>query len=206
MKKYNRDKRSTRNANTRKIRVNEIRDTREYDIYAHIHIHAPQYDGYKRTQYDNGVFTHKRKSKEQRYIDTMNAINDIFPELNGEHHAHIYRANAQYHAFIPPRTNKAWEEERNEEDFVFTHLDTIDTRTAKCIIFNEHDEIIYIGKIRRTIKTYIYGGENGKPHAEITLHKGDRDMRVRPYIPLIDTIHGVSIEYIRAQDVELYHI
>lgn len=212
MKKYNRDKRARCKANTR-TQVDAMRDKHTQDTHdthgedrrTRIHI-TIRYDGYKQTQYDKEIIRVKRTSEAQRYVNITNTINDIFPEINAPHNKHIHRANCEYHKFIPPRTRKSYTEERIPGEYEFTYLDTTDTRTVKCIIFNSKDEIIYTGKLRRTIKTYIYGGENGKPHAEITLHKGDRDLRVRPYIPLMDTIHGVSIEYIRAHGVELYHI
>lgn len=199
MKKYNREKRATYKQHTRNIKIYDSCD--EYDgrnNTQHIHIHI-RYDGYKRIKYDKGIFTRKTQSKAQRYVNITNAINDIFPEINAPHNAHTYRANCEYHTFIPQATDYTAPEDLNN-----IHSTYEDTRTAKCVIFNTQDEIIHYGWIRRTIHIDRYG----KHHADvnITLHKGDRDFKVHTYIPRTDTIKGISIQELRKNNVELYHI
>ena len=199
MRRYNKDKRATYKQYTRKIKIYDTRDGCDgRNNMQHIHI-SIRYDGQRHTQYDKGVFIHKTQSKAQKYVNITNAINDTFPDINAPHNAHTYRANCEYHTFIPQHTDY-----RAPEDLNNAHSTYEDTRTAKCVIFNAHDKVIYYGWMRRTIHIDRYG----KHHADvkITLHKGDRNFEVHTYIPLTDTIKGVSIQELRKNDVELYHI
>jgi len=195
MKKYNKDKRARYKLHTRRLNINDKCDAQNVqNKIKQIHINI-NYDGYNRIEYMPIIFGKTRNNKAQKYINITNTINDIFPDINAPHNAHIYRAIAPYipTAPIPPYTRP----EYTEEDYgIFKYTDT---KSAKCIIFNAQDEVIYYGIIRRTIK--IYGRD-----AIIYLHKGERTINVRPYIPLMDEIKGVSIDEIRAHGVELYHI
>ena len=205
MKKYNRDKRARCKANTR-TQADAMRDKHTQDKHdthdTHIHV-AIKYDGYNHTQYDKPIVRHTRKSNAQRYVGMTNAINDIFPDINAPHNAHTHRANCEYHKFIPTTATPPRTAPEDLNNRISTYSDT---RTVKCIIFNARDEIIYIGTLRRTIYIKRYSKYTELNDVIITLHRGDRNIQVSAYIPLVDTIHGVSIHEIRAHGVELYHI
>ena len=199
MKKYNKDKRAAYKAHTRK-------NTYTYDgcgAYPHKRIHIRiRYDGYKRTQYDNGVRVYIRKNDAQRYVNIVNAINDIFPAINAPHTQHTHRAIAPYKRVILTEPTIPY---APPSDLNNTHSTYEDTRTAKCIIFNDKDEMIHYGWIRRTIHIDRYSKHHSEVH--ITLYKGNRSIDVRPYIPAaMKEIHGIPIQEIRKNGVEFYHI
>ena len=123
----------------------------------------------------------------------MNAINDIFPDINAPHTQHIYMPTGTYKKFIVqpadiPRT-------RPEAD---THSRYTDTKRTKCMIYNAQGKFIYAGIFRRTID--IDGDE-----LRITLHRADRQVQVYPYVP-IDGKCGYTVEELRKHGIEFYHI
>ena len=122
-------------------------------------------------------------------------MNEIFPEINKPHTAHTYRATAPYHKYIPQATTytrPVYEEEEINKD----------TRTVKCIIMNDNEEIIYIGKMRRT-RTVNYT----KGTIDIMLHKGTRTMQAYERAINPDrVIHSITVREIKAHDVEIYYI
>lgn len=204
MKKYNTRKRGTYKAHTRR----STHTHKNYDTYdaqdktknIHIDIH---YDGYNDTKYDSKIIPQPPRNNEtQTYINTTNIINETFPDINAPHNAKTYRANAPYKQIIPPRKigieyiPPLSTSQQIIKPYTYTYHDT---RRAKCIIFNAHDEIIHIGIFTRTIDI------NGKD-VRITLHRSDREAQVKTYIPLMDKIHGMTIEDIRKHGIEFYHI
>ena len=192
MQRYNRDKRGTYNARIKNINTHEICNA--HDKYKRIHIHV-HYNGYNHTEYIPIIYKKTRNNKAQTYVNITNAINDIFPEINKSHTAHTYRATATYHKYIPQETYYT----RPEPEPDTIHKDT---RTVKCIIMNDDEDIIYIGYIRRTRIVNITQGT-----IDITLHKGTRTMQA--YERAIDPdriIHSITIREIKAHDVEIYYI
>ena len=203
MKKYNRDKRATYNARIKKIKTHETCDT--HDKYKRIHIHI-HYDRYDSTEYVPIIYRKTRNNKAQTYVNTTNAINDIFPDINAPHNAHTYRANAPYRKY--PKTDDTpytralkWQERVMEESMNEQRIYK-DTRTVKCIIMNYDEEIVYIGMMRRT---RIINASQGT--IDVTLHRNERTMQA--YERAIDPdriIHGMTIRDIKAHDVEIYYI
>lgn len=190
MIKYNRDKRGTYNARIRKSHTYDRCDRCD----RHIHIKI-RYDKQDASIYIPVIYKKVKDTHEQRYVGMMNAINDIFPEINKPHTAHIYRAMAAYHKYIPQETYHTRPEP--EPDVIDEN-----TRTAKCIIMNDKDEIIYIGKIRRTRTV-----NKTKGTIDITLHRGTRTMKAyERAINLDRIIHNMTIREIKAHDVEIYYI
>lgn len=192
MKKYNRDKRARYNAHIKKINTHGTCDA--HDKYKRIHIHI-HYDRYNHTEYIPIIYGKTRDTHAQTYVNITNAINDIFPEINKPHTAHIHRATATYHRYIPQETHYT----RPEPE-----LDTIheDTHTVKCIIMNDEEDIIYIGMMRRTRTVNITQGT-----IDITLHKGKRTMQAYERAINPDRIiHSMTVRDIKAHDVEIYYI
>lgn len=193
MKKYNRDKRGVYNAHDRNHTyiINEMRGT---DNGPRIHINI-RYGGYNKTEYIPIIYRKTRDNKAQTYVNITNAINDIFPEINTPHTAHLHRATAPYHKYIPQATHHTRPEP--EPDTIKS-----DTRTVKCIIMSDDDDIIYIGRVRRTRTVNITQGT-----IEITLHRGERTMTAyeRAISPDM-AIHGITVREIKAHDVEIYYI
>ena len=204
MKKYNTRKRGTYKAHTRKIKIYEKRDTRNKAQRIKIHIH---YDGYNDTRYDGHIIPQPPRNNEtQRYINITNTINDIFPNINAPHNAHTQRANASYHKFIPQPHNHISYSRRIQ--YIPRYLrgddkDTIvkDTRTVKCIILNDDDKVLYIGKIRRTRTVNRTRGT-----IDIILHKGEEEYEAQERAVNQDMIiHGMTIRKIRTYGVEIYY-
>lgn len=193
MKKYNREKRAIYNSRINKHRyTHENRERRNRSKRIHIHIH---YDGYNRTEYIPIIYKKTRNNKAHTYVGMTNAIRDIFPDIDAPHTQHVHRATATYHKYIPQATTYT----RPEPE-----PDTInkDTRTVKCIIMNDNEEIIYIGKIRRT-RTVNYT----KGTIDIMLHKGTRTMQAYERAINPDRIiHSITVRDIKAHDVEIYYI
>lgn len=192
MKKYNRDKRARYNA-----RIKNINTYGTYNAHnKHKRIHIPiRYANYNRIEYVPIIYGKTRDTHAQRYVNITNAINDIFPEINKPHTSHTYRATATYHKFIPQET----EYTRPEPE-----PDTIheDTRTVKCIIMNDNEDVIYIGMMRRT---RTINRTQGRIY--ITLHKGTRTMQAyERAVDLDRIIHSMTIREIKAHDVEIYYI
>lgn len=190
MKKYNREKRGTYNARIKNIHTHEKYNARKPRIHIPIH-----YDGYDRIEYITIIHTKTRDNKARTYIDMTNTINELFPDINAPHNAHTYRANAPYHKYIPQATTYT----RPEPE-----MDTInkDTRTVKCIIMNDNEDIIYIGKIRRT-RTVNYT----KGTIDIMLHRNKRTMQAYERAINPDRIiHNITVRDIKAHDVEIYYI
>lgn len=191
MKKYNRDKRASYNARMKNINTHETCDARNKPRI-HIHIH---YDGYNHTEYIPIIYRKTRNNKAHIYTSMTNAIRDIFPSIDASHTQHTYRATAIYHKYIPQETYYT----RPEPE-----PDTInkDTRTVKCIIINDNEDIIYIGMMRRTRTVNITQGT-----IDITLHRGTRTMRAyERAIDLDRIIHSITVREIKAHDVEIYYI
>ena len=195
MIKYNTRKRATYKINTRKMAhmKDEICDARNNIQRIHINVH---YDTYNHTEYVPIIYRKTRNNKAQRYVNITNAINDIFPDINTPHTAHTYRATAPYKAFIPttntylPPLSLLYKEE--------TH--TIYKRDrVKCIIYNDAQEIIHYGIFIRTIDI------NGKDII-YKLHRSNRCIEVKPFIPFTQTINGVDIHEIWRHNVEIYRI
>ena len=197
MKKYNRDKRATYNAHARKINTHDSYDAHDaHDRYNRIHIDI-RYDGQARTTYTQPILrsTHSAKRAQvQKYVGIPNAVNDIFPEINAPHNAHIYRGTAPYKRFIAQETD--YTRPIDMDDYTHTN-----TKRVKCVIFNAQDKMIYYGVFTRTRAV------NYRTHeTHITLHRADRSIEVRAYIPTTDKIHGVDIKEIYRHGIELYHI
>ena len=191
MKKYNRDKRGTYNARINKHRhTDEKRERQSQAIRIHIH-----YDGYNRIEYIPIIYGKTRNNKAHTYVGMTNVIRDIFPSIDAQHTQHIYRATATYHKYIPQATTYTrlvYEEEEINKD----------TRTVKCIIMNDNEDIIYIGMMRRT-RTVNYT----KGTIDIMLHKGTRTMQAYERAINPDRIiHNITVREIKAHDVEIYYI
>jgi hypothetical protein len=192
MKKYNRDKRARSNARIRNIHTHDTCDA--HDKYKRIRIHI-HYDGYNHTEYIPIIYGKTRNNKAQTYVNITNAINDIFPEINAPHTAHTYRATAPYHKFILQETEYTRPEP--EPDTIYE-----DTRTVKCIIMNDNEDIIYIGMMRRTRTVNRTQGK-----INIMLRKGKRTMQAyERAVDLDRIIHTMTIREIKAHDVEIYYI
>lgn len=192
MQKYNRDKRARYNA-----RINKHKYTGENcGTSNRPRIHIPiRYANYNRIEYVPIIYGKTRNNKAQRYVNITNAINDIFPEINKPHTAHIYRATATYHKYIPQETYYTRPEP--EPDTIHE-----DTRTVKCIIMNDNEDIIYIGMMRRTRTINITQGK-----INIMLRKGTRTMQAyERAVDLDRIIHNITIREIKAHDVEIYYI
>lgn len=193
MKRYNREKRGTYKTRMNKHRyTHEKRERRNRSKCIHIHIH---YDGYNRTEYIPIIYTKARDNKARTYVGITNIIRDIFPSIDAPHTHHIHRATATYHKYIPQTTHYT----RPEQE-----PDTInkDTRTVKCIIMNDNEDIIYIGKMRRT-RTVNYT----KGTIDIMLHRNKRTMQAYERAINPDRIiHSITVREIKAHDVEIYYI
>lgn len=190
MKKYNRDKRAKYNARMKNINTHDTFNT--HDKYKRIHINV-HYDRYNHTEYIPIIYKKTRNNKAQTYVNITNAINDIFPEINEPHTKHIYRANAPYRKFIPQEINYTRQKCEEETRTIYRR------ERVKCIIYNNEHKMIHYGIFIRTISI------NGK---EITyeLHRANRHIEVKPFIPFTQTINGVGIKEIWRHNVEIYHI
>lgn len=193
MKKYNRYKRGTYNARINKHRyTHEKRERRNRSKRIHIHIH---YDGYNKIEYIPIIYTKTRDNKARTYVGITNIIRDIFPSIDAQHTQRIHRATATYHKYIPQATH--YTRPIDEEDTI-----NKDTRTVKCIIMNDNEEIIYIGRIRRT-RTVNYT----KGTIDIMLHRNKRTMKAHERAINPDRIiHSITVREIKAHDVEIYYI
>ena len=189
MKKYNRDKRASYNARNKKINTHETYNA--HNKYKRIHIQI-RYANYNHIEYVPVIYGKTRNNKAQTYVNITNVINDIFPEINKPHTAHTYRATAEYHRYIPQETD-------------YTRPEYDDTRTTyrrervKCIIYNDKQEIIHYGIFIRTI-------EINDKNATYKLHRSNRYIEVKPFIPFTQTINGVDIHEIWRHNVEIYRI
>lgn len=197
MKKYNRRKRGAYNAQARHIQINDACSDTHRAQRIRIRI-EPHYDGYTQTTYIHSTLIRTRDTRTEQYINALNTINDIFPEINAPHNAHTYRATAPYRKHPPeyiyreiPRYLRT-----SESDYIER-----DTRTVKCIIYNSDDAIIYIGLMRRT---RVRDKRTGK--TQITLHRNKRTLDAYDYIPPTTQIYNVSVAEIRAHSVEIYQI
>ena len=200
MKKYNRERRNTRNARAHaQSRTYEKYDERDgRDRYARIQI-TPRYDTHNRDGYIADVYRRTRDTHAQEYVGMTNAMREIFPEMD-THTEHVYRGTAPYkqHILTPPDT--PYTPPREQIDV------TDDLARVKCVIFKD-DEIIHMGVFIRTRTTITkYTVSRTETHTVIKLHRGDRSIEVRAYIPPTPTIHGLTLSEIRKHGVELYHI
>lgn len=195
MQRYNKDKRATYKQHARKIKIYDTCDA--YDgqhNIQRIHINI-RYDTYNKNKYIADVYRKTRDTRAQTYVNITNAINDIFPSINAPHNAHTHRAICEYHKFIPQETY--YTQPDGEPDTIHK-----DTRTVKCIIMNDEDDVIYIGMMRRTRTVNHTQGT-----IDITLHRGTRTMQAyERAVDLDRIIHGVKIKDIKAHDVEIYYI
>lgn len=192
MIKYNTRKRATYKINTRKMAHmnNEICDAQNNIQRIHIQV---KYDTYNHTQYVPIIYGKTRNNKAQKYVNITNAINDIFPDINAPHTAHIYRATAPYKAFIPTETTYTRPRYKEEPHTIYKR------ERVKCIIYNDAQEIIHYGIFIRTID--IQDGD-----ITYKLHRSDRCIEVKPFIPFTQTINGVDIHEIWRHNVEIYKI
>ena len=191
MKKYNREKRASYKTHARNINTHDTHDTCDTPNIKHIHINM-KYDGYNRTPYDNKcVPATPRKNKTRIYIGMLNAMHDIFntPEQR------TYRANAEYHAFIPQHNTDYMPPEHMMEEYTRSYTET---KRVKCIIFNTHGDMIHYGTFRRTI--YMHD-----KHIIYTLHRADRSIEVKPY-HTTHTIKGYTEHQLHEHGVELYQV
>lgn len=204
MQKYNRDKRATYNARIKNINAHDTYNAHDKRTRIHINVH---YDGYNHTQYVKIIYGKTRDTRAQTYVNTTNAINDIFPDINAPHNAHTHRANAPYHKFIPqPHNHISYNRhtQRIPRYLRGEDKDTIhkDTRTVKCIIMNYDEEIVYIGMMRRTRTVNATQGT-----IDITLHRNKRTMQAHERAIDPDRIiHSMTVREIKAHDVEIYYI
>lgn len=203
MKKYNRDKRAKYNAHIKKMHMHDTCNAHDKRTRIHINVH---YDGYNHTQYVKIIYGKTRDTHAQTYVNTTNAIRDIFPELDKEHTSHVYRANAPYRKY--PQNNETpytralkWQEHVMEESMKEQTIYK-ETRTVKCILMNYDEEIMYIGMMRRTRTINV-----SQHTIDITLHRNKRTMKA--YERAIDPdriIHSVTVRDIKAHGVEIYYI
>lgn len=194
MKKYNRDKRAKYNAHIKRMQTHDTCNAHDKRIRIHIDVH---YDGYNHTQYVKIIYGKTRNTHAQTYVNVTNAIRDIFPEIDKEHTAHTYRANAPYRKHPPEYIHRETPKYMKLEDNI-----TKDTRTVKCIIMNDDEDIIYIGMMRRTRITNATRGT-----INITLHRNKRTMQAyERAVDLDRVIHGMTIREIKTHDVEIYYI
>lgn len=192
MKKYNRDRRAKYNARIKNINTHETCGT--HDRYKRIHIPI-RYANYNHIEYVPVIYGKTRNNKAHIYTSVTNAIRDIFPSIDAQHTQHTYRATAPYHKYIPQETHHTRPE--REPDTIHE-----DTRTVKCIIMNDKEDIIYIGMMRRTRTVNITQGT-----IDIMLHKGTRTMQAyERAVDLDRIIHSMTIREIKAHDVEIYYI
>ena len=192
MKKYNRDKRMINKSRVRRNKYTH--DTCDGRNRPRIHIPI-RYANYNRIEYVPIIYGKTRDTHAQRYVKITNIITDIFPEINAPHNAHIYRATAPYHKYIPQETD--YKRPEPEPDTIHE-----DTRTVKCIIINDNEDVIYIGKIRRTRTVNITKGT-----IDITLHRNKRTMTAHERAIDPDRIiHSITVREIKAHDVEIYYI
>ena len=184
MKKYNREKRASYKTH-KYTRTNTQREGYKPQIHA-------RYDGYKRTEY---IVEYARTSDRhaQEYVRSVNAINEIFPDINAPHNAQTHLANAPYKQFIAQEPSVPYTRPAEEERSIYT-----DTRRAKCVIYNEQGKLIYFGIIRRTIEIH-------DDDIRITLHKGDRQMQAYTYAPAED-VYGYTVKQLHERNIEFYHI
>lgn len=192
MRKYNRERRGTYNARTNKHRhTDENRERRSQAKRIHIHIH---YDGYNHIEYIPIIYKKTRNNKAHTYIGVTNVMREIFKDID-THTGKVYRGTATYHKFIPQATTYT----RPEPD---PDIINKDTRTVKCIIMNDNEEIMYIGKMRRTRTV-----NHTKGTINITLHRGTRTMQAYERAINPDRIiHSITVREIKAHDVEIYYI
>lgn len=204
MQKYNKQKRGIYKMHIKKIQINDTCNAQDRRTRIHINIH---YDGYNHTEYVPVIYGKTRDTHAQTYVKTVNVINDIFPDINAPHNAHTYRANAPYHKFIPqPHNHISYNRhiQRIPRYLRGEDKDTIikDTRTVKCIIINDDEDIIYIGMMRRTRTVNRTRGT-----IDIILHRNKRTMQA--YERAVDPdriIHGIEVREIKKHDVEIYYI
>lgn len=192
MQKYNRQKRGIYKMHIKKMQTHDTCDAHDKRIRIHIHVH---YDRYNHTEYIPIIYGKTRDTHAQTYVNVTNAINDIFPEINKPHTARTHRATAPYHKYIPQETN--YTRPAQEPDTIHE-----DTHTAKCIIMNDNEDIIYIGMMRRTRTVNVTQGT-----IDITLYRNKRTMRA--YERAVDPdriIHSMTVRDIKAHDVEIYYI
>lgn len=189
MKKYNRDKRATYNARVNKHR--HINDKRDKQNRQRIHIPI-RYANYNRIEYIPIIYGKTRDNKAQTYVNIHNAIRDIFPSIDKPHTQHIHRATAEYHKYIPQETDYT----RPEYDDTYT---IYRRERVKCIIYNDKQEIIHYGIFTRTI-------EINDKDTTYKLHRSNRCIEVKPFIPFTQTINGIDIHEIWRHNVEIYRI
>lgn len=185
MKRYNREKRAGYKTHTR-ARKHAQREGYKPQIHA-------RYEGYKRIEYI-AEYARGRDTHEQIYVNTTNAINAIFPDINAPHNAQTHLPRAPYRQRIP----EAPRNPRTRPEYESTQIHT-DTRKAKCMIYDRYGILIYFGIIRRTREI-----REGELH--ITLHKGDRHIEAYAYVPADKDIYGYTIQQLRAHNIEFYHI
>lgn len=201
MKKYNRNKRGTyRQATRRRTHTHESYDGRDGRTRKLLNkrIHIPmRYDGCNRIEYIADAYKKERDTHAQIHIGVTNAMNEIFPEINAPHNAKTHKGTAPYRKRVITHTDHMPPEHMMKE--MHDRYTYTETRRVKCIIYNSEGEMIYTGIFRRTLKT---DGE----HIHVTLHRADRSIDVKPYRPMNNTIHGVTLAEIYAHDVEIYQI
>ena len=212
MKRYNRDKRAIYNARNKNIQAYDRCDAQDKRTRIHISI---QYDGYAQTTYMPIIHRKTRNTHAQRYVNTTNAINNIFPDINAPHNARTYRATAPYRKY-PKRDTRndtiidninitelherayKWYNTVAQE----THGEIYkDKRRARCIIYNG-DKIIHMDVFvrERIIDTH-------KHTITTILHRNDRSLEVYDHIISPDAkIYNHTVREIKAQDVEIYNI
>lgn len=196
MKRYNRERRANN-----KIYIRAQKHGAHEEHKRDIRINA-RYDGYKHIEYI-AEYARGRDTHASEYVRMLNAINDVFPELNELHTEHIYIANAPYRKRIfPPQYDGIIYRVQYRDicselpkPYVYEY---IDTRRAKCLIYNARDELVHMGVFKRTI--YIHGSE-----MHVTLYnRAHEEIRVHVYVPSANTLHGHTVTELRKLGIEFY--
>ena len=230
MKKYNRDKRARYNAHIKNMQTHDTCNAHDKRTRIHIDVH---YDGYNHTQYVKIIYGKTRDTHAQTYVNTTNAIRDIFPELDKEHTSHVHRATAPYKRFIPTEYTgtHGYAEPPKRRKRHITYETTKHEFTKD--VNNEIEHTIYKSKrmgdgiytyvhkrVKRakciifdkndgiiyigTLKREIKMNDDGT--TTYTLYRNKRSIQVYPHITLQNNIHGLSIERIKEHAVEFYRI
>lgn len=154
----------------------------------------PRYDGYKHATYVADRPQTPPHIKIDKYIATEN-MKRIF---TGQQKT--AKATAPYRKYIPSAVDIPYKEPRIKEP---PHKIYGTCKSVKCILFN-HDgtDIIDYDIYKRDIG---YDTDTDELHVYLYNKRGDI-IEVKPYIPAIHEIAGMTIPEMRSYGVEFYHI
>lgn len=184
MKRYNKDKRATYNTHINKRAT--------YEPYnRHKHGTRELYDGYKRTIYVADTPATQPHIKTDNYISVEN-MKRVFTD-----EPRVYKATMPYKKYVicepePPITRP-----------IQPTLTPIYKRErAKCVIYDHTGTRILGYDI--FIREMLYDRETDT--LDIHLIRGDRRLKVYPYMPATDNIYGVPTRDLHRYEIECYHI